>query len=391
MFYNTLEQFGEIPEKEKDKIDWLVKILNAATDAYDKGEPLMSDALWDALYFGLVRLEQAANYTPSNSPTKTIHFAIVNELNKIQHTHPMLSLAKTKSTNELKEFVGRHAYIGMGKMDGLTVSLTYEKGKLVRAETRGDGEVGEDITHNARVIPSIPREIPNMVGKLVVDGEIICTYDDFEYFKDSYKNPRNFAAGSIRLLDANECAKRRLTFIAWDAIQGLELTTTLSERLEILRDEFDFIIVPFRAASKWDETLIDEIKYECEEKGYPIDGIVFKYDVCLFYEKQGRTDHHFKGGLAYKFYEDEYETTLQSVEWQIGRTGVLTPVAHFTPIDINGTTVRKCSLFNLSVLEEKLGQPYVGQKIWVTKRNMIIPYIERAEKSKNLNITGKTT
>lgn len=376
MFYTTLEQFGEIPDDEEGRVDWFVKVLNAATDAYDKGEPLMSDTLWDRFYFELIRLEQATGYTPPDSPTKTIHFAIVNELNKVSHNHPMLSLAKTKSTNELKDFVGHHAYIGMGKMDGLTVSLTYEKGKLVRAETRGDGEVGEDITHNARVIPSIPQEIPNMVGKLVVDGEIICTYDDFEYFKDSYKNPRNFAAGSIRLLDANECAKRRLTFIAWDAIQGLELTTTLSERLEILRDEFDFIIVPFRAASKWDETLIDEIKYECEEKGYPIDGIVFKYDVCLFYEKQGRTDHHFKGGLAYKFYEDEYETTLQSIEWQIGRTGVLTPVAYFTPINIGGTTVSRASLHNVGVMEMLSPLPwYAGYKLTVFKANEIIPQI----------------
>ena len=376
MFYSTLERFGETPADERKRIDWFVKVLNAATDAYDKGEPLMTDHLWDAFYFELIRLEQATNYTPSNSPTKTIHFAIVNELKKVEHNHSMLSLAKTKSINELKDFVDHHAFICMGKMDGLTVSLTYKDGRLVEAETRGDGNTGESIIHNAKVIPSIPKEIPNMVGTLVVDGEIICTYDDFEYFKNDYQNPRNFTAGSVRLLDANECAKRRLTFVAWDVIQGLELTTTLSDRLELLHSDFGFITVPFVKADKWDEFILDEVKNECRNKNYPIDGLVIKYNVCNYYESLGATAHHPRGGIAFKFYDEEYKTTLQGIEWQIGRTGVLTPVAYFTPIDIGGTRVSKASLHNIGVIESLSPLPwYAGYKLTVFKANEIIPQI----------------
>lgn len=388
MLYNLLERFGDCPDTQEDKAKWLIQILNYATEQYNNGSPIMSDWQWDFYYQMLNEVELNLNKRFPNSPTQSIHYGEIDKLKKIKHNHPMLSLNKTKNIDEIKKFIDKKPYICMGKIDGLTLSLTYENGRLIRAETRGDGEVGEDVLHNAMGILTIPKEI-SIKTHLVVDGEICCLKSNFEYFKKEYKNPRNLAAGSIRLLSADECAKRRLTFLAWDCIEGLEdRAVYLSEKLEIL-EKIGFFVSPYKSHNTWDDSIVDYIKEECRD--IPIDGLVFKYNNCEYYNAQGRTDHHFKGGLAYKFYDEEYETTLRDIEWQLGRTGVLTPVAIFDAIDIDGTTVRKCSLFNLSVLEEKLGQPYIGQKIWVTKRNMIIPYIERAEKSKNLNTTGKTT
>ena len=356
-------------------INW----LNDRTKEYDEGHPTVSDKAWDDAYFLIQEYEYShPDKISPDSPTQVIHFEEVSELKKVKHNHPMLSLNKTKDIEEVKAFLGNHPYIVMAKMDGLTCSLHYEDGKLVSAETRGNGEVGEDILHNAFVIPSIPNKI-NYKNSITIDGEIICTYADFHNWSKEYKNPRNFAAGSIRLLDSKECKERDLTFIAWDIVSGLD-TDFLGSKFCFLQ-ELNFLTVP--ALENGDKGIEKEIEYIKElsaNLSYPIDGIVFKYDVIKEYEAAGRTDHHFKGGLAYKFYDEEYDSRLIDIEWSMGRTGVLTPVAIFEPIDIDGTTVERCSLFNLSVLEEKLGKPYVGQKIWICKRNMIIPYIERAEK-----------
>lgn len=378
MTYNTLEKFGDYPTDNKQRqMEWLINVLNFTTEEYDKSTPIISDSLWDKYYFMLVKLEQETGITLPNTPTQKIHYAIVSELPKVKHNHPMLSLNKTKDIKEIVKFIGKQPFICMGKMDGLTASLTYEDGKLVRAETRGDGAQGENIVHNAEVIPSIPKEIPNMVGKLVVDGEIICTYNDFKYFSRDYKNPRNLAAGSIRLLDANECVKRRLTFIAWDVIAGLEKTTTLSERLELLRDQFGFTIVPFKASEQWYEFIVDEVKSKCKEEEYPIDGLVFKYDDCEYYKKQGRTEHHFRGGLALKDYDETTVTKLQDISWQVGRSNVLTPVAIFDPVEIEGTRVSRSTLHNLSIMKGLYCKRwYKGLNLSVYKANLINPQVE---------------
>lgn len=358
----------------------LIDKLNYYTQYYDKGESLISDKKWDNLYFELVELEKKTGEYYEDSPTQRVNYQVVNELNKVKHSHPMLSLDKTKSIDEVKTFIGNKKYIAMAKMDGLTCSLTYRGGRLVSAETRGNGEVGEDILHNALVVKNIPNKI-NFQDELVVDGEIICTYLNFEEFADEYKNPRNFASGSIRLLDSAECAKRNLSFIAWDCIKGLDDEEYLSEKLVKL-DALGFEVVPFQADDQKlfnIEKVIEWLKKVCENE-LPIDGVVIKYDKISTYEQAGFTDHHFKGGLAYKFYDDEYETKLLDITYEVSRNGILTPVAVFEPINIDGTEISKASLSNLSILEDTLGQPYVGQKIWVTKRNQIIPKIERAEK-----------
>lgn len=376
---------------KKDRMIWLVEQMNEATEAYEKGEPYLTDSQWDEWYYELKNIEKELGYTLPDSPTQTIIHKKVSELKKVKHNHPMLSLDKTKNIKDIKSFVKGKQWIAMAKMDGLTCSLTYKEGKLIRAETRGNGIEGEDITHNAMIIPSIPNQISGDKGdELIVDGEIICTYEDFEPFSNTYKNPRNFASGSIRLLDSKECRKRNLTFVAWDAIYkndiyNFEPIQTLHFKL-VLLEQAKFKVVPYFWGDSVDdiESIIDLIKEKSDANSYPIDGVVFKYDSIAEYDKAGRTDHHFKGGLAYKFYDETYPTRLRRIDWTMGRTGVLTPVAIFDPIDIDGSTIKRCSLFNLSILKEKLGQPYIGQKIWICKKNQIIPYIEKAEKEEDI-------
>ena len=367
------------------KITDLVNELNRLTDLYDKGIPEISDTEWDKMYFELFNLENQTGYYLPNSPTQRINYNIVNDLKKVKHDHPMLSLQKTQSIDEINAFIGDKDYIIMLKVDGLTCSLGYEDGKLVSAETRGDGEIGEDILHNAMVVKNIPKKIAYK-GKLTVDGEIICKTHHFKPFEEEYKNPRNFASGSIRLLNSKECEKRNLSFIAWDAVNyyGLwnekENTEVLSERLSFL-DDLGFEIVDFTILGHFNEHNIEFFKESAKNQGIPIDGLVVKYNDCKYYDSLGRTDHHFRGGMAFKFEDETYETNLIDIKYEVSRNGEMVPVAIFEPVEIDGTVVQRCSLFNLSVLEDKLGTPYVGQKIWVCKKNMIIPYISKAIKT----------
>lgn len=354
------------------KIKYLVSELNKHTELYDTGNPIISDKKWDDMYFELFELEQEWGYILPDSPTQKVNYTVVNELKKVKHNHPMLSLDKTKNIEEVKAFVGNKDWIAMLKLDGLTCSLLYENGRLVRAETRGDGEIGEDVTHNAMVIPSIPKRI-KYTGRLVVDGEIICKLDDFEEFAGEYKNARNFASGSIRLLDSNECAKRKLTFVAWDCIDGCDAECdSLNKRLAKLID-YNFEIVSFTIldldnATQWLKNANNEHTY------YPIDGIVFKWNNCVEYESAGRTEHHFRGGLAYKFYDELYETKLTDIEWTLGKTGVLTPTAIFKTVQIDGCDISRASLHNISIIN-KLGLTN-NCTVKISKRNEIIPQVE---------------
>ena len=355
----------------KARVEYLVSELNRHTELYDKGMPEISDKEWDDMYFELVALEHERGYILPNSPTQKVNYTVVNELQKVKHNHPMLSLDKTKDINEIKSFIGNKDWIAMLKMDGLTCSLLYEGGRLVKAETRGDGEIGEDITHNAMVIPSIPKRIP-YTDRLVVDGEIICKLDDFKEFEGEYKNARNFASGSIRLLDSNECAKRKLTFVAWDVI-GKPKSNSLCSVLSWLAD-LSFTIVPLLRSPYHSVEDAVCLKQIAEDYSYPIDGLVFKLDNPIEYELMGRTDHHFCGGLAYKFYDELYETKLLDIEWTIGKTNTLTPTAIFQTVNIDGTDVSKASLHNISIIK-KLGLTN-NCTVKVYKANQIIPQID---------------
>lgn len=360
----------------KTRIEYLVSELNRHTELYDKGIPEISDKDWDDMYFELATLEHERGYILPNSPTQKVNYTVVNELQKVKHNHPMLSLDKTKDINEIKSFIGNKDWIAMLKMDGLTCSLLYEDGRLVKAETRGDGEIGEDITHNAMVIPSIPKRIP-YTERFVVDGEIICKLNDFKEFEGEYKNARNFASGSIRLLDSVECSKRKLTFVAWDVIgdchYGKYDGSTLWSKLCML-DVFGFDVVPFRESELYLEDSVIVLREIADLYHYPIDGLVFKWNDCKEYESAGRTGHHFRGGLAYKFYDELYETKLTDVEWTMGKTGTLTPTAIFKTVQIDGCDISRASLHNISIIKN-LGLTN-NCTVKISKRNEIIPQVE---------------
>lgn len=354
----------------------LIDYLNEHTKEYDEGHPTISDKEWDDSYFELKQLEDATSIIFPDSPTQSIVYNAVNKLQKSTHNHKMLSLEKTKDIKEVEDFLGMQDYLCMAKMDGLTCSLRYVDGILVSAETRGNGIEGEDILHNALVISSIPKIIP-IQEEFICDGEIICTYDNFSKFSDEYKNPRNFASGSIRLLNPKECVDRKLTFVLWEVIKGLDMP--------YLRDKFNALINIGFEVVPWirDEQISDQINYIQEvakQKGYPIDGVVFKFDNIKYSKSCGETSHHFKNAIAYKFYDETYPSKMKSIKWTMGRTGQITPVAVFEPIEIDGSIVERASLHNVSVMSLTLNKGYIGQKIEVYKANMIIPQISWADK-----------
>ena len=368
-----------------NRIKYLVDHLNKCTKEYDEGRPSISDKEWDSEYFELQELEKETGLILSNSPTQVISFEVVNALKKVKHNHKMLSLDKTKSIDEVANFIGHKNGLAMCKMDGLTCSLTYKNGELISAETRGNGVEGEDILHNAKVIPSIPKQIPHK-DEIVIDGEIICTYKDFESFKEEYKNPRNFASGSIRLLDSKECQRRNLTFVVWDVITSLysedDIEFRLEQKLNFL-SSFGFTIVPYIITNGYltdCEIVIKELQEAAKVNGYPIDGIVFKFNDCAFGRSLGETEHHFKNAIAFKMYDEEYETILKNIEWSMGRTGQISPIAVFEPVDTGDSIIEKASVHNITVMKEIFhGLPWKGQSIKTIKANMIIPQVISAE------------
>jgi DNA ligase (NAD+) len=301
----------------------------------------------------------------------------MDKLNKFTHKIPMRSLAKTKSVEEVDKYFGDD-YVGMVKMDGLSVSLTYKEGRLVSAATRGNGEVGEDITHNARVISNIPQTI-NTELEVIVNGEIICPIDVFEeHFASNYKNPRNFAAGSIRLLDSKECDTRKLKFVAWDCVYGTSFNT-LVERLNFL-SLLGFDVVPWYKKLLSTQFVIDWLKIEADKNKYPLDGIVFRFDDIAYGDSLGNTSHHPNHSLAFKFMDETAETKLLDIIYEPSRNGILTPIAVFEPVDLDGSTINRASVHNITIMKELFhGTPWRGQTIEIFKANMIIPQIKSAE------------
>ena len=353
-----------------------IELLNYYTKKYDEGNPEISDEAWDVLYFDCVTYETETGYIDPKSPSATIQFDVQTSLKKVTHNHPMLSLSKTKDVNILRAWL-KEPTIVMHKMDGLTCSIRYVNGKLVSAETRGNGKIGEDITANAMRLPSIPKTIAYR-DELVVDGEVICKYDDFEEFSSIFKNPRNFASGSIRLDNPDECEKRKLTFVAWDKITGTE---NLSDKLDTLK-KLGFIVVDYEVTDMSNlEEQQDRMKATAATHKYPIDGLVYKINDYQSYVAKGYNEHDFAGGIAFKFYDPEFETQLLDIEWSVGKTGAITPVAIFAPVRIDGATIRRASMHNVTIMRNLLGDnPREGQKIWVKRANMVIPQITRSEK-----------
>lgn len=357
--------------------------LNRFNDAYyNHSQSLVSDHEYDMLYDELVELEKKTGIVLSNSPTRKVGYEVKSELRKVEHNHPMLSLNKTKSISELNKFRNGKDCVLMLKMDGLTCSLKYLDGKLVSAETRGNGMIGEDILHNAKVCKNIPLELPDIKGELIVDGEIIIDKTTFNKINEKlpenekYANPRNLASGSIRQLDSAIAAGRGISFVAWKCVKGLERIKTFHGRLSNLSAWFD--VVPYRYIYDFNRIsdLEDEIEHLKEDAGhfdYPIDGMVLSYNDIEYGESLGATDKYVRSQLAYKFYDEEYETIIVDVEWTMGKSGQLTPTAVFAEVEIDGTMVGRASLHNVSIFNKY--NLHKCDKINVYKANMIIPQI----------------
>ena len=369
------------------KVQELTARLNRYRDEYyNKNSPSVTDEVYDRLFDDLKRLERETGVQMANSPTLTVGYPAVSALEKTRHTIPLLSLDKIQNnTDRLMDFIGDQLATLMLKLDGLTIKLTYEGGNLMEAATRGDGNEGEIITHNARAITGIPSKIP-FLNRLVVAGEAFIRPSIFERLKatllDStgkpYKNGRNLAAGSVRLMDAAVCKDRCVTFMPFAVLEGMDQEDSFSKRLQTLR-EYGFDVFPLLTSTgKFTrddlEGAINALREYAKQADIPIDGIVAKFESVSYGQAQGRTGHHYKDGIAFKFEDDLYETRLNGVEWNPSRTGEITPVALFDTVEIDGCDVSRASLHNLSFIEGLELMP--GNRILVSKRNMIIPHVE---------------
>lgn len=367
------------------RIKELVSQLNTYRNVYyNNSESQISDYEYDNLFDELKSLEGETGVVMSNSPTQTVGYEVKSKLEKVKHSHPMLSLDKTKDVNDLIAFSsGRDCIVSL-KLDGLTILNTYNNSTLIQAETRGNGEEGEIVTHNARVFDNLPSSIP-YDGKFEIEGEAIITQTDFEKINvnGEYKNSRNLASGSVRQLDSNITKDRHVKFVAWKIPFGV---TAYSIGFDIVA-RYGFEVVPYEKynSSKDDiHVIIEKLKTVAREKGYPIDGLVITYDNIEYGKSLGMTGHHPKHSLAFKFYDEEVTTTLRDIEWSMGKTGSLCPVAIFDSVEIDGTEVSRASVHNWSMVQDlQLG---IGDTITVYKANMIIPQI-----ADNLTRSGTTT
>ena len=363
---------------ELDIMKGLVSILNEASDRYyNSGNPIMTDEQFDARLNDLKQLEEETGFILANSPTQNVGAKVLTELNEVTHSYPMLSLEKCHSVEELIKFANNKELVASIKLDGLTCRLTYEDGLLIRAETRGNGHVGSDITEHVRQFKNVPLKI-NKEGAYIIDGEAIITDGDFaEINRDGeYKNSRNLASGTLAVLDTSLVAKRRLRLIGWDVIEGG--SNSLKDNLNEAR-WLGFDVVPFWSTTNLDpkklQSTLDYIFDFAKEDGFPCDGIVFKFNDIEYGKSLGATSHHFRNGIAYKAKDEVYETKLVDIEWTMGKTGVLTPTAVFEPVEIDGTTVERASVHNVSILSKL--DLRIGDTIEVYKANMIIPQVER--------------
>ena len=363
--------------------------LNVYRDEYyNKNAPSVSDAVYDRLFDELVGLEEQTGVIMTNSPTQTVGYPVVSGLPEAKHDIPLLSLDKTKLVNDLLSFQGGRTVNLSLKLDGLTTEIIYEGGILQRLSTRGDGDVGDDITHNAAAIEGIPMQIPYK-ERLVVVGESFIRNSDFERLRQTlvdstgkpYKNSRNLAAGSVRAYNSSVCAQRCVHFLPFAVIDGLPEVEaeTDSKRMKLAKiTEFGFGRVrslQFATANNdMMELHIKVLKDKAAEEDLPIDGLVLSYDSISYSLTCGRTGHHFKDGIAFKFEDDLFESRLDHIEWTPTRSGEISPVAVFDTVEIDGCDVSRATLHNLSFIEGLELMP--GNRILVSKRNMIIPQVE---------------
>ena len=372
----------------------LVKKLNQAAKAYyQEDREIMDNREYDALYSKLEQMEKETGIVLADSPTVNVGYEAVDALPKETHESPMLSLDKTKDREALREFIGEHKTLLSWKMDGLTIVLTYENGQLQKAVTRGNGIVGEVITNNARVFKNIPLKIA-YTGRLVLRGEAVITYSDFERINNSledvdarYKNPRNLCSGSVRQLNNQITAERNVRFYAFSLVsaQDEDMHNSREYQMEWLRSQ-GFEVVEYRTVtgSTLDATM-DYFSKAVETNDFPSDGLVALYDDIAYGDSLGSTAKFPRNAFAFKWADEIRETTLKEIEWSPSRTGLINPIAVFEPVELEGTTVSRASVHNVSIVKElQLG---IGDSIQVYKANMIIPQIaENLTRSSNLTI-----
>lgn len=360
----------------------LVGLLNRAGRAYyQDAEEIMSNYEYDRLYEELLTLERELGITLSNSPTVNVGYEVLSELPKERHERPMLSLDKTKDVEELKEFLGEQRAVISWKLDGLTIVLTYRDGRLYKAVTRGNGEVGEVITNNARVFKNIPLKI-GYQGELILRGEAVIGYRDFERINEEiedvesrYKNPRNLCSGSVRQLNNEITARRNVRFYAFSLVQaeGVDFQNSRLRQLEWLKEQGFEVVEHYEVTRDTVADRVADFSVRIAKNDFPSDGLVLVYDDIEYGRSLGQTSKFPRDSFAFKWADEIRGTKLVEIEWSPSRTGLINPVAVFEPVELEGTTVSRASVHNISIMEElELG---VGDEIEVYKANMIIPQI----------------
>ena len=376
---------------KKKRMQELVELLNRAGKAYyQESREIMSNFEYDALYDELKGLEEELGIVLASSPTIHVGYEVLSELPKERHESPMLSLDKTKEVSRLQEFVGNQKAVISWKMDGLTIVLPYRGGTLYKAVTRGNGEIGEVITNNARVFKNIPLHI-SYKGELILRGEAVIGYRDFERINETiedvdakYKNPRNLCSGSVRQLNNEITAKRNVKFYAFTLVkaEGVDFHNSRAYQLDWLADQGFEVVEHYPVTADELEERVAYFAEKIKENDFPSDGLVLVYDDIAYGQSLGRTAKFPRDSFAFKWADEIKETHLLEIEWSPSRTGLINPVAIFEPVELEGTTVSRASVHNLSIMEElELG---IGDTIEVYKANMIIPQIAR-----NLTRSGR--
>lgn len=374
-----------------NRIKELVELLNKASRAYyNTGSTIMEDNTFDALMDELKSLEQETGFIISNSPTQNVGAEVVTKLSKVQHERPMLSLDKCHSAQELIDFAGNDDCYLSVKCDGLTTRLIYENGGLVGAETRGNGEIGQDILFHVKEYINIPMRIPT-TNRYIIDGESVIFYSDFKVINnelpenEQFANPRNLASGTLSSLDANITKKRNMRFIAWRVIEGDDNDGHFWRLKNAESLGFDVAPMLTYASKSSDpdnlEDMLHSLRNQANEMGLPMDGIVMAKNSHIKAESMGRTNKFFRHSIAYKFSDEVYETKLLDIEWTVGRSGIITPTAVFAPVEIDGTIVERASVHNISVLTQL--DLHIYDRLEIIKANQIIPQIKRNISAEN--------
>ena len=375
-----------------------VRELNRASEAYyNTGQPIMSDYEFDKKIEELRQWEEETGIVLSNSPTHNVGYLVADELKEVKHNHLMLSLDKTKSVDELIEFLGdKNGFLSV-KCDGLTTSLHYINGELIGAETRGDGVAGTECLQNVLTMKNVPKEIPYK-DELIIDGETIIGWDTFRGINDKlpedkkYKHPRNLVSGSLQLLDSKEAASRNMRFVAWRVIKGFEHKSVFFDLKRAESNGFEIVPMWSYSNNSSDKEnlskMLEDLRYEADFHNIPYDGAVMAVDDYKIAKSMGRTDKYFRHSKAYKYEDELFETVLTDIEWNTSKTGLINPVAIFEPVDLNGAITTRATLHNITYIKDMmLG---LGDRIRVYRSNMVIPKVhDSIDKSGNFNIPSK--